>query len=156
MLQILPIGAFKAGQLTAHWVTLSLNQSVSGSPFDSRMTLETCDPWDIWSEWWENMTLPKFNICLGQFWNFWQFWQFFDKFFCHFFLILIIFWKFSIIWQFLTFFDNFDNYDIFFVILTFLDFGSGSHLGRSPQICTVTNFSEDFLIFPLWCLSTCF
>ena len=26
--------------------------------------------------------------------------------------------------------------------------------GISPQICTVTNFSEDFLIIPLWCLST--
>ena len=29
-------------------------------------------------------------------------------------------------------------------------------MGRSPQICTVTNFSEDFLIFPLCCLSICF
>ena len=24
-----------------------------------RVTLETCDLWDIWSEWWEDMTWPK-------------------------------------------------------------------------------------------------
>ena len=28
-----------------------------------RVTLETCDIWDIWSEWWEDMTWPK-NIYL--------------------------------------------------------------------------------------------
>ena len=29
-------------------------------------------------------------------------------------------------------------------------------LGRSPQICTVTNFREEFWISPLWCLFFCF
>ena len=28
--------------------------------------------------------------------------------------------------------------------------------GRSPQICTVTNFREEFWISPLWCLFFCF
>ena len=36
------------------------------------------------------------------------------------------------------------------------DIEYGDLLGRSPQICTVTNFSGDFLIFPVWCLSLCF
>ena len=29
-------------------------------------------------------------------------------------------------------------------------------MGRSPQICTVTNFREEFWISPLWCLFFCF
>ena len=29
-------------------------------------------------------------------------------------------------------------------------------MGRSPQICTVTNFREEFWIYPLWCLFLCF
>ena len=39
-----------------HWLT----QSVSHFYFwHYRVTLETCDLWDICSEWWEDMTWPK-------------------------------------------------------------------------------------------------
>ena len=44
------------GDLVTHWL----------SDFwfwHYRVTLETCDIWDIWSEWWEDMTWPK-NIYL--------------------------------------------------------------------------------------------
>ena len=42
------------GDFVTHWLT--------EWPFKThtnRVTLETCDLWDIWSEWWGNMTWPK-------------------------------------------------------------------------------------------------
>ena len=44
------------GDLVTHWVTHSLRTLLI---VIQRATLETCDLWDIWSEWWEDMTWPK-------------------------------------------------------------------------------------------------
>ena len=33
---------------------------------------------------------------------------------------------------------------------------TGALMGRSPQICTVTNLWENFNFFPCWCLFICF
>ena len=42
-------------------VTQSLSHSLTDFYFwHYRVTLETCDLWDIWSEWWGNMTWPTF------------------------------------------------------------------------------------------------
>ena len=70
-----------------------------------RVTLETCDLWDIWSEWWGNMTWPSF-------------WQFFTIL-----TIFDIFWQFSTIstildifynfWQFFIIWTIFESFDIF-------------------------------------------
>ena len=40
-------------------VTHSLTHSVTFWFWHYRVTLETCDLWDIWSEWWGDMTWPK-------------------------------------------------------------------------------------------------
>ena len=69
--------------------------------------LETCDLWDIWSEWWEDMTWPKntylptfFQLFSKLFSNFFPtFFQLFSKFF---FQILSNFFQF-----FFNFFPNF-------------------------------------------------
>ena len=50
--------AAQAGQR----VTLSLTDSDTQSTFTfdiQRATQETCNLWDIWSEWWGDMTWPK-------------------------------------------------------------------------------------------------
>ena len=62
--------------------------SLSHWPFDfdmQRATQETCDLWDIWSEWWGKMTWD----------NFWQLWQFLI-FFSMSFTIFDNFWQFLI------------------------------------------------------------
>ena len=45
-------------------MTLSLTDSLTKdfTNWHYRVTLETCDLWDIWSEWWGNMTWPKLTI----------------------------------------------------------------------------------------------
>ena len=43
-------------------VTHALTHSLSKRPFEEHnniVTQETCDPWDIWSGWWGDMTSPK-------------------------------------------------------------------------------------------------
>ena len=44
------------GDLVTDWVT----DWVTFWFWHYRVTLETCDLWDIWSEWWRNMTWPTF------------------------------------------------------------------------------------------------
>ena len=47
-----------------------------------RVTLETCDLWDIWSEWWGDMTfrfLEDFQI-FGRFSDFWKIFRFWTIF----------------------------------------------------------------------------
>ena len=53
---------------TAQNVTLSLTHSVTFTFDIQRATLETCDLWDIWSEWWGNMTSPTFWQFSKKFW----------------------------------------------------------------------------------------
>ena len=61
-------------------VTDSLIQSLTDFYFwHYRVTLETCDLWDIWSEWWGNMTCPTFLQFWTFGWKFWQFWQFSEE-----------------------------------------------------------------------------
>ena len=59
------------GDLVTHSVTVLLLLTY-------RVTLETCDLWDIWSEWWRDMTWPKNLNFLELFLNF--FWNFFNSF----------------------------------------------------------------------------
>ena len=59
-------------------MTLSLTNSVSQSVRTllidiQKETLQTCDLWDIWSEWWGNMTWPTF-------WQHLTIWTTFDSF----------------------------------------------------------------------------
>ena len=72
-----------------------------------RMALETCDLWDIWSEWWRNMTWPTFWQFLIFFYIFWQVSTIFNNNFWQFSTILTNFDKFWQFWPFLQFFDNF-------------------------------------------------
>ena len=69
---------FSCPQQLNRWPCHSLTDSLSHFYFwHYRVTLETCDLWDIWSEWWGNMTWPS----LWQFfWQYWQVWTFFDNF----------------------------------------------------------------------------
>ena len=48
-----------------HWLTHSLTVLLLLT-----LTLETCDLWDIWSEWWGNMTWPTFLQFFKHFWIF--------------------------------------------------------------------------------------
>ena len=65
---------------------------------------ETCDLWNIWSEWWGDMTW----IFFYNFYNFWQFWRFFIIF-----EMFDNFDNFDNFWQFLTIFEIFRNFDNF-------------------------------------------
>ena len=91
-------------------VTDSLTDSVTNFYFwHYRVTLETCDLWDIWSEGWGNMTWPTFLQCFD---NFDNFWTFFDNFLTFFTIFNNVddfwqFWPFSTI---LTIFDNLNNF----------------------------------------------
>ena len=44
---------------TRDLVTPSLSDWATFWFWNNRVTLETCDLWDIWSEWWRNMAWPK-------------------------------------------------------------------------------------------------
>ena len=59
---------FSCPQQLNRWPCHSLSHSLTKdfTNWHYRVTLETCDLWDIWSEWWGNMTWPTF-------------WQFFLK-----------------------------------------------------------------------------
>ena len=113
------------------WPCHSLTHSIF--TFDlQRATLETCDLWDILSEWWGNMTWPTF-------WQFWQFLTFFDNFqqfptildnFWQFLIVWTIFESFYIFWEFWQFwsfstmlmiFDNFPQSSQFLTMLAIFD-----------------------------------
>ena len=63
------VGPFSRRMLSMNWTTLaetalylplSLQTTTSLFTFwHQRVTPETCDLWDIWSEWWGDMTWPK-------------------------------------------------------------------------------------------------
>ena len=54
---------FSCPEQLNRWPCHSLTQSITDSGYfyfwHYRVTLETCDLWDICSEWWEDMTWPK-------------------------------------------------------------------------------------------------
>ena len=55
---------FSCPQQLNRWPCHSVTQSLTDWQYfyfwHYRVTLETCDLWDIWSEWWGNMTWPTF------------------------------------------------------------------------------------------------
>jgi hypothetical protein len=97
-----------------HSISHSTTQSLTEeSSKHYRVTLETCDLWDIWSEWWGNMTWPKkwqFLTILTIFNNLnnsWKFWQILT-----FLIIFTIFYNlnnFNLVFQFCHFDDWKDN-----------------------------------------------
>ena len=59
--QLVPVQIFSCPEQLNRWPQ-SVSQSLKTLLLDiQRATLETCDLWDIWSEWWEDMTWPKQN-----------------------------------------------------------------------------------------------
>ena len=95
-LSFLAVQNSSIGDLVTDWLTHST------FTFDiQRTTLETCDLWNIWSEWWGDMTWDFFvveiltfltffdNSCLTFFGKFWTIWKIFGLF---------------IVWQFWIFF----------------------------------------------------
>ena len=80
LLPFLAVQNSSIGDLVTHWVTQSLSQSVTFTFAIQRAIPETCYHWDIWSEWWGDMTcLRKTYQILKIFWkseNFQKFWKF--------------------------------------------------------------------------------
>jgi len=62
-----------------HWLTHSLSHSLTFTFAIQRAILETCYHWDIWSEWWGDMTWLRKTDQILKIWKFpkfWKFWKF--------------------------------------------------------------------------------